>query len=74
MKKVLLHVMVLVITTIITTIGFTALLVAFNTKDGELYIFIPAMIISWFVFLPVYIYWSGLFKRIFKIEEDVNQD
>lgn len=74
MKKVLLDVLVLLITTIITTIGFTALLVAFNTKDGELYIFIPAMIISWFVFLPVYMYWSTLFKKIFKINEDVNED
>lgn len=71
MKKVLYNVLVLLITTIITTIGFTALLVAFNTKDNELYVFIPAMIISWIVLLPVYSYWNRLFNKIFKIGEDV---
>ena len=71
MKKVLYNVLVILITTIITTIGFTALLVAFNTKDNELYVFIPAMIISWVVLLPVYSYWNRFFNKIFKISEDV---
>jgi hypothetical protein len=74
MKKVLFDVLIIVLTAIITSIGFTALLVAFKTRDGELYIFIPAMIISWIIFLPLYMYWRNLFKRIFKIDDDVKED
>lgn len=71
MRKVLLELLVIILTTVITTIGFTGILFMFNCKLHEYYIFIPSMIISWFVFLPLFFYWSTLFKRIFKINKDV---
>ncbi len=70
MKSVLLNVLVVVMTAIISSIGFTAIIIAFHTKDGEYHIFIPAMILSWIVFFPLYSYWSDLFKRIFKLDKD----
>ncbi len=68
MKKLLLQLLTTLISTLITLIGVVCLFIAFKTKDNQYYIFIPSMIISWFVLLPVYGYWDTLLKQMFKIK------
>lgn len=66
MKKILLEVLILVLTAIVSAIGFVALLLTQMIESHDFMVFIPALVISYIILYPVYKHWSDFFRKIIK--------
>jgi hypothetical protein len=68
MKKILLDTLIMILTGIVSGIGFIALTIALNMDTKNYFVFIPALITSWIIIYPSYVFWSDLFKKILKYD------
>jgi hypothetical protein len=58
----------MILTGIVSGIGFIALTIALNMDTKNYFVFIPALITSWIIIYPSYVFWSDLFKKILKYD------
>jgi len=68
MKKILLETLIMILSGIVSGIGFAALTIALDMGTKNYYVFIPALIISWLILYPSYIFWLDFFKKVLKYE------
>jgi hypothetical protein len=57
---------------IVMLIGFVGALVAAQTKLELWYIWLPALLLSWLIFVPAYLYWRDVFNALFNRNNDSN--
>lgn len=68
MKKILLDTLIMTLSGIVSGIGFAALTIALDMDTKNYYVFIPALITSWLILYPSYIFWSDFFKKVLNYE------
>lgn len=74
MKKILLDTLIMLLTGIISGIGFTALTIALDMGINNYFIFLPFIILSWVILYPSYKFWSDIFKKILNYEKYNQKD
>jgi hypothetical protein len=70
MKLFLKDLAVFVCSYLVMFVAFIGALVAAQTKLELWYIWVPALLLSWLIFVPTYLYWRDVFTALFNRNDD----